>query len=456
MEATAELQMKLQRRLKLQREADTPSHLGGRGPARVVLDFTKRPEHPDERRIREQIELVAAECREAWKQKQSIEASAVANGIVLGAEVARMRIEVEVLKRELSSVLDDLHRLHRDTTTESRRQKALKEHAAQLDRERDEHEARRETLLSCLEGSIAKKAGLEEKVQILEEDVHKRVVERVRLESMLRASEVRETELRRLLEATESHRSVPSMVETESTVMHDTFTMDDSDSESDKEGYDKGEEGDGGDLEFCYEGLELMGVMSFEKAMQLAQRRDPGREDAAAPEENPGEQPGSQAEAPSAEKGGAAAEAAYDEAVYEAPLQELQAVLSRITSRRRGPSGKQGASDESQAGAEPKEEKAVDEGAYGDQLDLLQAALDRISAAGGSPDRGGEESSAHGVQAVVAKDDDARSPEPPAAMSDLPSAPAASPMAAAMGIGLFFASPYAKLGAKYSLRFVDR
>ena len=230
---SAMLQSKLQRRLFLQGEAGT---------------------------------LSAWQRCEARRQIQSVEAMAVARSAALGDMIARLRFGTEVLRRDLEVAQDEAHRLWKSSTSEGRRNGTLKEESGRADREPEQAEGRRETLLVKVEDSSAERFALDGDVDALEGDVHEQIHHRVRFEARLRESQ--EAELGRLLEAARARVDRQSEGKTGCVA---SFSLD-GDSDSDTDDHDEDESGRM-DLEFTYEVLELNSIMCLDEALRLAQRR---------------------------------------------------------------------------------------------------------------------------------------------------------------------------------------
>eukprot|EP00443_Scrippsiella_acuminata_P077949 CAMPEP_0115424016 /NCGR_PEP_ID=MMETSP0271-20121206/27612_1 /TAXON_ID=71861 /ORGANISM="Scrippsiella trochoidea, Strain CCMP3099" /LENGTH=383 /DNA_ID=CAMNT_0002848801 /DNA_START=50 /DNA_END=1198 /DNA_ORIENTATION=- len=341
--ASAELQSKLQRRLQIQKESTSPAAKAGGHWQPPAIVHRGGPITADERRLREQIDMTAVECREARQQKQSIEAAAMAQGIELGAEVARLRIDVEVLRKDLSVAQGEVHRLRAGSHLEHRRERALHEQACRMDMELAAAESRRQALATEVKGSCNERVELESQVKALETEVQQQVIGRVRLEAMLRASEVREAELRRLLEAAEEgaqqKRGQPPAKMGAGTA---SYVLD----SSEDEGPDHADD----DLEFSYEGLELSGLMSLERAMQLARRGGGGPfaddRGSAHGDSDGGDEftvagglDNEVREAESFSRVASPMAAAQEDDHYEAPLRELEIALARLLGSRGADSG---------------------------------------------------------------------------------------------------------------------
>lgn len=421
--AGAELQSKLQRQLQKQQREEWPSNPGSpcasasvsprRGPQDPRLVEDRRSEF--EGRIR----TLAAEGDRARRRPSTGHAAGEGTqSVELSAEVARLRVDVEVLRCDLESAQREVRELRASDTAPSR----LRCEAPGPQGADSPPEAAPSAWGQLQLGS---------KVRALEEEVASHVVGRVRLEALLRKSEVKETEMRRLLDAANTSRwrsrGAREAVR--------EYQLDKDDAEEDRTARRETE-----DLETSYDTLELSGLMPLERALQLARRESWICEDAAD------------------EAGVVPASAAMQEDAYEGPLRELQLVLSRL----RDGAGSGGADDVpgTPAGVQPAAgtgEAADDLGEYGEHLDLLQEALGRLGVAMATKGSQAEEPAAASPRREAKGPAEPAEPPAPApeqeAAALAPSAPAApfpgpAPLRVPLGgFGVF--SPYAMLGQKY-------
>lgn len=446
----------------------------------------------EETMLKEKIRQTALECQEAQKQKQNIEAMAVSRGIELGSEVAHLRIDVEVLKRDLERANAEVFRARRGASQEDRRERKLKEQAQRQDAQKAQRaaeEARRNELAREVQGYAEDRSALQTQVRSLEEEVQQHVIGRVRLEALLRSSEVRETQLRRLLEAAEAQRAREAQERAELNKLQSFTLADDSEEEADSEADDNSPNPrESTDLEFSYEGLDIPGIMSLEHALQLAGNRLGGggggyvpgldsRYTAEVQEEEAFLPPSSAWPATHA-----------DESLYEEPLRELQMALARLQAVRHDddegarsrPRGSTGANESPEAHAvlAAGTGEATDIGAFETQVTQLQHALSRISASVAASQVSPRElfSSPAPPQQRAAQDESPLEAEdmplsapaspsrrpPPLQSTEVLSPPSGgggapagfasapvSPLMAGLGLGGLFVSPYRRLGQKY-------
>lgn len=543
--ASPELQSKLQRRLFLNREATTPTASSAATTlctaAQAVATAAWGWRSADEMALRERINVAALECSEARQQKQSIEATAVSQGIELGAEVARLRVDVEVLRRDLEAAQNEVLRLRAGCSLEDRRERVIQERACRADIELATAEARREALAREVQISSEERAALESQVQCLEDEVQQHVIGRVRLEALLRASEVREAELRRLRDAAEVsvQRARDASASARAVAARFSLDLDDEDSAEDLGGPPSAKFlRKSVDLEFSYEGLELGSLMSLDRALQLARQgsgKAQGGDFSRGSSAEAGPNGGSRGSV--AGSGGAQWPSTLaEESLYEAPLRELELALARMQGngeaglgdggagggnasagsspgiiaapgRRAGSGGADEGFEATMGAASAGTGEAADAGAYEAQVIHLQEALIRLrraavaAASGEASDRGGSGGGTRGAASEVAPLPAPPAQSPPAALTAETAAPdvaaavsaPALPLVAAaredaeasaaatfgadtkeegpvspapeevngadaqrpgppspLGLGSFFASPYARISQKYS------
>mmetsp|Transcript_20244 Transcript_20244/g.44209 ORF Transcript_20244/g.44209 Transcript_20244/m.44209 type:complete len:374 (+) Transcript_20244:320-1441(+) len=262
--ANSELEDKLTTRLQRQHERMSPEgrRISGEWAPKVVeVAPPGGPRTPDEALLLDRIHKVMEETREVQGRQRAAEAHAVARGLELGADVAKLRIDVEVLRRDLEATAHEVHRARGDCRSGQRKEEFLEAQALRVDAMLRAAEERRASLQGEVEQSTLERESLLERVKRLHEEVEEQVVGRVRLEALLRSSRARELHLRKKLAKVQADRGAHhhhhhKMVKTTSMVL-DSDSCDDSTSGED-------------DLECSYEGLELTGVMPLDKAMALA------------------------------------------------------------------------------------------------------------------------------------------------------------------------------------------
>ncbi|CAE8644849.1 unnamed protein product, partial [Polarella glacialis] len=88
----------------------------------------------------------------------------------------------------------------------AKRKSVLQANALEAGEHLQAAEARRRSQLAEVEGGLSEQQGLDQKVQSLEAEIAGQVVSRVRLEALLRQTEMREVELRRAVDAAEEAR----------------------------------------------------------------------------------------------------------------------------------------------------------------------------------------------------------------------------------------------------------
>lgn len=271
--ASAELRVKLQKRLLLQEE-DSPKKVEfqrqyssplpqgleahGYSPERNSKNWKAEWSPPPRRScsstlphcggdaedIQQRIVAAIMERDEARHQLQSLEANAVSQSIGMEAEIARLRVDVEVLQR-------DLFEVKTLRAGESCRERVVQGRTANADFE---------PLLA--------------QVQSLEQEVARNIIERVRLEGLLRESVLRETEAKRQLEALQvppRDANVRNLADAEPGI----YALNDDDIDN------GGDELNADELEFVYEdAFEMYSLMPIDKALKLAQQHsktDEGR-----------------------------------------------------------------------------------------------------------------------------------------------------------------------------------
>jgi len=133
-----------------------------------------------------------------------LKAKEVARSIELGAEVARLRIDVEVLRRDLEVSRLQAAKLRAGVHLEQRRDRIMQDEAEsdlQSEVAGDQH-CHAAQIADMRKGNKA----LEDEIRILEEEVASHVVGQVHLERELENSQVKEQEFWRLIEEAEQRK----------------------------------------------------------------------------------------------------------------------------------------------------------------------------------------------------------------------------------------------------------
>jgi hypothetical protein len=260
--------------------------------------------------LQELIEATNMQRDEARQKQHSIEATAVARSIELGAEVARLRINVEVLRRDLDAAQQEVR------TSPSRRsrgsQSSRQEFSPSTDTGSDEvvaAQAEHDSLTVEVSRVCDERKSLADKVRCLEEEVAGSVVERARLEGLLRHCLLRESEAQRRVQALES-----AAVKKDGIGEFFALDLDDGDeTETHK---------DLGDLELCYEdGLELSRLMPMQQALRLARGQNEAKETQKDTNQSTTASSSSASPMPVHEE---------DPEYFDAPLKALELALSRL------------------------------------------------------------------------------------------------------------------------------
>lgn len=281
--------------------------------------------------LEQRLAAANAERDKARQQQHHIEAAAVARSIELSAEVAKLRIDADVLQSDI----------------EAAKSRSMSEPIA--------HSKVATTTPRC--------DFLEARVVCLEQEVASSIIERARLEGLLRQSSLRECQARRHLEAI--HR-----VATAKELTGQVFALDHQDDEDDEDHHELD------DLEFCYEeGLELSRLMPMQQALELVRRKPESLSPTTGCLSNalagdPGGTPSTttSSTAPSA-----------DEAAYEAPLRALELALAKLrTERAEGIGGEE--SQITTLGPERAEPQHMDD-EFAAHLDVLTEVLQQLAPA---------------------------------------------------------------------------
>mmetsp|Transcript_70713 Transcript_70713/g.207079 ORF Transcript_70713/g.207079 Transcript_70713/m.207079 type:complete len:490 (-) Transcript_70713:52-1521(-) len=373
MKANPELQEKLQKRLSLQNESPSTPRAAASPTSIMGLGLPS----PLASSLRERLNDLTEEREKVLERRRRKEDEEVHRSIELSSEVARLRVDVEVMRRDLETARREVQELRVRAERDRHHDQHMAEQAVHQDLQLAVAEARVEDLCSKVACNVEERSQLEEHVMKLEEEVAGHVVSRVRLEALLRKSEVREAEMKKLLSAAAAPKR-PSVAEPVR-----TFTMDDDDEEEAQAQSDADGDGADGaqymddDLEYSYEVAQLAGTMSLERALQLARTGSLW--------------PGAGAGAERPEAGEAEGAGGGPEDAYEAPLRELELALARI----RGGAGSGGADDAEAAcghGSGAGTGEAVDNLEVFDQnLGLLQEVLDRLKPLANGEGAGREE-----------------------------------------------------------------
>lgn len=225
-------------------------------PDRIVM--------PSDMDIHRKIQIAADERDAALRQKQTIESEVCSQGMESGAEMTRLRIEIEMLRRQLAESQGEQIQLFAGSRRVCRRKNALQLHAEHEEREMESIESQRTSLEESLARAIEETASLREQVHSLERDVAGRVVERVQLESEIRQTMARTAEVDRRVEAATILLEKAQKVEVASARQPTAAPA--SNLWFNIHGHDDGKETEASensvdDLEFSYDGLDLSGVV---------------------------------------------------------------------------------------------------------------------------------------------------------------------------------------------------
>lgn len=416
--ATPELQSKLLHRLKLIHEDASPVAVQSPdSPTRFC------PEAPE---IKAKIQAVLADTDAALTKQRYIESSAVSRSIELASEVARFRVEIEVLKQSLELAQSEAHKHRIDTHFEVKRERAYQESSMRLEQKTTAAESHLQELVVDVDLARAEKLTLEEKVQQLEAELATQVVNHMQFEVLLRQSEGRQAELRKAIDAAEIKFGL-NLRPKEDVAAEMTFALNIDDEDSDtSEG-----NSDDGDLECSYEGLELSRSMTMDQALQLARRGT-----ISGPSSRTASKPASGFKGPRLDLSkiqnleDTAQELEGNEKQYEAPLQALQSALARLRGSQE--MGHVNALQKVVDMLSPRnvKERPLDLSMFDDHVDKLQEVVQSLTpraakAAEMTPVR---------VRVLPALKIDPSSPSTPIPLS---------------GFALF--SPYARLGQKYQV-----
>lgn len=258
MHAGAELKSKLLRRLQLE-QAQQQFFSSATGEVAA---------------LNSEIRMVLEQRDAAIRQQREIEAASVARSIETGAEVARLRVETEVLRKGVELASNEMYKLRAGKTLEARRESWRQEQSLHAGEDLAAAEGRCEELLGEVQSRKNERTVLEEQVGKLEAAVAQQVASRMQLEALLRQCEQEEAELRRAIES--AKQAVPRLQSSDEdqdvSVEQRIYALDDSEDEFDGQGPESAAAGDDGDLEWTYEGLELSALMSLDRAMQLARK----------------------------------------------------------------------------------------------------------------------------------------------------------------------------------------
>lgn len=258
MHAGPELKSKLLRRQQLEQESACQQRSTSPTGEAAALDS--------------EIRMVLEQRDAAIRQQREIEAASVARSIETGAEVARLRVEAEVLRRGVESASNEMYKLRADKSVEARRESWRQEQSLQTGEDLTAAEGRCQALLGEVQGRQTERTVLEEQVGKLEAAVAQQVASRMRLEALLRQCEQEEADLRRAVQS--AKQAVPKLQPLEEQYAgaeQRIYALDDSEDEFDGQCAESAA-ADDWDLEWTYEGLELSALMSLDKAMQLARK----------------------------------------------------------------------------------------------------------------------------------------------------------------------------------------
>lgn len=226
----------------------------------------------------------------------------VSRSIVAGAEVARLRIDVEVLQRDLQVSRLQLAKLRAGKHLEQQRELAAQRAAISEERRLEMAETQRQSCIEELARAVAETQALQEDVRILEEEVANHVVGRAHLGAAIERRHNREHELQQLVEALEAEcRNRESAVRTVRPGPHERFSLDVDDS--------GGSADSGSNMDLTATELEYLGKLDGASAL-------PGTWTIRANYQSGSGRPWEQG--------------AGDVSEYEAPLRALEVALSRL------------------------------------------------------------------------------------------------------------------------------
>jgi len=239
-----ELLSKLERRRRLQQEvvyqACRAASTGPRGVQHASAATTSASSTATP--LRSRLDTIKEGAKTNYKSKE------LARNIELGAEVARLRIDVEVLERELEVSRLQAAKLRAGANLEQRRNRT-KGAVSDLPSEESQHHC-----IARIAEMRKQNMALEEEIGVLEEEVASHVVGRVHLETTLQNSQDKEQEMWRLVEDAEHRKRERSC---------EHFAMDDS-SDSIVSGANL-ELAAAADLENCFENLGRYGGLAGEE-----------------------------------------------------------------------------------------------------------------------------------------------------------------------------------------------
>lgn len=269
MMATKELQIQLEKRLQKQNEEFTspmrrlhgiknlnlPPRSGTTlAPIRIASPYPstepspRDAEHPIWKRIR------AAEKQrdEALWQLREIEHSSAKTGCEAAAEIVRLRMKTQDMKREVNTAKEEVHVLRRTRTQDMLRQRSAEEAHERLSYASECAMKQKLELEAEVLRAKEEKRQLAEQVEKLESAVTQHIRTKVELQERLMKSRECEVNLREELKNRKSELAMKTF---------SLHTDDDADDTDDR---------DLDDLEFSYDGLDLCNLMPFDRAFRLA------------------------------------------------------------------------------------------------------------------------------------------------------------------------------------------
>jgi len=285
--AGPELLSKLERRLRLQKESVAsrlPSH------SSVAASSTGLRRVPEAR---------------TGTVKEPTDAD-VSSSIALGAEVARLRIDVEVLQHDLEVSRLQLAKLRAGKHLEQQREHATQRGAISQEHQLEVAEKRRQSCIAEVATAVAEKRALQEEVRTLEEEVASHVVGQAHFGEAIERSQTQENELRQLVEALEANRRNRGAA-MQTTTPHEQFPLDRYEIDGTTE---SGPSADftAAELEHSREGLGQVGSAAAARDLWASQCNHQGSSNTDEHRE------------PEAE----------DDSEYDAPLRALEFALSRL------------------------------------------------------------------------------------------------------------------------------
>lgn len=188
------------------------------------------------------------EHEEAVRSKQSLEALSIAR------ELARLRNDVDELRREHVATQRELQKLRASTCNRKHQEHVLQGHDSQNNLQL---EAVKEHKHAFTDAFSKTKKDLLEKMQLLEDEFAQYIVSRVHFEKTFQDAQAKEAELQQLLLFASPGKDLNTCK---------AYALDDGDIDEDKQNEDNKK-----DLEFTYEGLDVCKGMSIDHFLDLVQ-----------------------------------------------------------------------------------------------------------------------------------------------------------------------------------------